>query len=187
MKVIREQTKHFVQISMCITPRKKMQYERHCAVSVSLGAIVLICCYTVKRPTLCFHERFLLRPGRGTHSTACSLCLARELCREHVSLWKTMTASQHYTTVSQSNTTVPRPPPSTNLAARLPTRKRDQGEANQSHSRRRHVYHGACPGSSVDMRINQSEETTRGAQELCESRGGRPGLTSLINLRFLWT
>ena len=25
------------------------------------------------------------------------------------------------------------------------------------------------------------------AQELCESRGGRPGLTSLINLRFLWT
>ena len=25
------------------------------------------------------------------------------------------------------------------------------------------------------------------AQELCESRGGRPGLPSLINLRFLWT
>ena len=25
------------------------------------------------------------------------------------------------------------------------------------------------------------------AQELCESRGGRPGLLSLINLRFLWT
>ena len=24
------------------------------------------------------------------------------------------------------------------------------------------------------------------AQELCESRGGRPGLPSLINLRFLW-
>ena len=24
-------------------------------------------------------------------------------------------------------------------------------------------------------------------QELCESRGGRPGLPSLINLRFLWT
>ena len=25
------------------------------------------------------------------------------------------------------------------------------------------------------------------SQELCESRGGRPGLPSLINLRFLWT
>ena len=25
------------------------------------------------------------------------------------------------------------------------------------------------------------------AQELCESRGGRPGLPSLLNLRFLWT
>ena len=24
-------------------------------------------------------------------------------------------------------------------------------------------------------------------QDLCESRGGRPGLPSLINLRFLWT
>ena len=24
-------------------------------------------------------------------------------------------------------------------------------------------------------------------QELCESRGGRPGLPSLINLQFLWT
>ena len=24
-------------------------------------------------------------------------------------------------------------------------------------------------------------------QELCESRGGRPGLLSVINLRFLWT
>ena len=33
---------------------------------------------------------------------------------------------------------------------------------------------GACTGS---LR----------AQELCESRGGRPGLPSLINLRFLWT
>ena len=26
-----------------------------------------------------------------------------------------------------------------------------------------------------------------GAEELCESRGGRPGLPSLINLWFLWT
>ena len=25
------------------------------------------------------------------------------------------------------------------------------------------------------------------AQELCENRGGRPGLPSLISLRFLWT
>ena len=25
------------------------------------------------------------------------------------------------------------------------------------------------------------------AQELCEGRGGRPGLPSLISLRFLWT
>ena len=25
------------------------------------------------------------------------------------------------------------------------------------------------------------------AQQLCESRGGRPGLPSLINQRFLWT
>ena len=25
------------------------------------------------------------------------------------------------------------------------------------------------------------------AQELCESRGGRPGLPSLTNLQFLWT
>ena len=25
------------------------------------------------------------------------------------------------------------------------------------------------------------------AEELCESRGGRPGLPSLISLRFLWT
>ena len=31
------------------------------------------------------------------------------------------------------------------------------------------------------------EETDSRAQELCESRGGRPWLPSLINLRFLWT
>ena len=29
--------------------------------------------------------------------------------------------------------------------------------------------------------------TLNRAQELCESRGGRPGLPSLINLQFLWT
>ena len=29
--------------------------------------------------------------------------------------------------------------------------------------------------------------TENRAQELCESRGGRPGLPSLISLRFLWT
>ena len=31
--------------------------------------------------------------------------------------------------------------------------------------------------SRVDLRV----------RELCESRGGRPGLPSLINLQFLWT
>ena len=30
-------------------------------------------------------------------------------------------------------------------------------------------------------------ETQYRDQELCESRGGRPGLPSLINLQFLWT
>ena len=29
--------------------------------------------------------------------------------------------------------------------------------------------------------------TDRESQELCEGRAGRPGLPSLINLRFLWT
>ena len=41
---------------------------------------------------------------------------------------------------------------------------------------------------SVDVKQYRREthRETR-AQELCESRGGRPGLPSLINLRFLWT
>ena len=34
--------------------------------------------------------------------------------------------------------------------------------------------------------IYEEEEESR-AQELCESRGGHPGLPSLISLRFLWT
>ena len=33
----------------------------------------------------------------------------------------------------------------------------------------------------------EDEEEEVRAQELCESRGGRPGLPSLINIRFLWT
>ena len=32
-----------------------------------------------------------------------------------------------------------------------------------------------------------STVNTRRVQELCESRGGRPGLPSLISLQFLWT
>ena len=36
--------------------------------------------------------------------------------------------------------------------------------------------------------VNQCfEAALHRGQELCESRGGRPGLPSLINLRFLWT
>ena len=34
-------------------------------------------------------------------------------------------------------------------------------------------------------KFSEEDQSTR-AQELCESRGGRPGLLSLINLRFLW-
>ena len=33
--------------------------------------------------------------------------------------------------------------------------------------------------------LSQDEEVR--ARELCESRGGRPGFPSLINLRFRWT
>ena len=35
--------------------------------------------------------------------------------------------------------------------------------------------------------LHYTGTTTIRAQELCESRSGRPGLPSLINLRFLWT
>ena len=34
--------------------------------------------------------------------------------------------------------------------------------------------------------LQQQQDVGR-AKELCESRGGRPGLPSLISLRFLWT
>ena len=36
-------------------------------------------------------------------------------------------------------------------------------------------------------RHHQNRHHQDRAQEVCESRGGRPGLSSLINLRFLWT
>ena len=39
--------------------------------------------------------------------------------------------------------------------------------------------------ASVDVKQNVLDRIR--AQELCESRGGRPGLPSLINVRFLWT
>ena len=40
----------------------------------------------------------------------------------------------------------------------------------------------------LKMYINREKNSyTRRAQELCESRGGRPGLPSLKSLRFLWT
>ena len=42
------------------------------------------------------------------------------------------------------------------------------------------------PTVSVDVKQHFNIAWPR-AQELCESRGGRPGLPSLINLRFLWT
>ena len=35
--------------------------------------------------------------------------------------------------------------------------------------------------------FNQRKHSIYRAQELCESRGGRPGLPSLISLPFLWT
>ena len=34
---------------------------------------------------------------------------------------------------------------------------------------------------------NQKSNCAFRVQQLCESRGGRPGLPSLISLRFLWT
>ena len=44
------------------------------------------------------------------------------------------------------------------------------------------------PTVSVDVKQHFNQLRIRGrAQELCESRGGRPGLPSLISLRFLWT
>ena len=44
------------------------------------------------------------------------------------------------------------------------------------------------PMQSVWRCINLLETSSCSrVQELCESRGGRPGLPSLISLRFLWT
>ena len=47
-----------------------------------------------------------------------------------------------------------------------------------------------CPFSGVTKsgRVwRKVPESGARSVELCESRGGRPGLPSLINLRFLWT
>ena len=43
------------------------------------------------------------------------------------------------------------------------------------------------PTVSVDVKQHSTKIYFYRAQELCESRGGRPGLPSLISLRFLWT
>ena len=40
---------------------------------------------------------------------------------------------------------------------------------------------------SIEAYMYEEQIKAIRAQELCESRGGRPGLLSLINLRFLWT
>ena len=42
-------------------------------------------------------------------------------------------------------------------------------------------------GPQYEGEEEKEEEEEFRVQELCESRGGRPGLPSLINLRFLWT
>ena len=41
--------------------------------------------------------------------------------------------------------------------------------------------------SPYEAILRAATASVSNAQELCESRGGRPGLLSLINLRFLWT
>ena len=45
----------------------------------------------------------------------------------------------------------------------------------------------ARPQVDNDYIYFPTDSDIRRAQELCESRGGRPGLPSLISLRFLWT
>ena len=44
-----------------------------------------------------------------------------------------------------------------------------------------------CTWGEKGYVIIMSLEKSFRAHELCESRGGRPGLLSLISLRFLWT
>ena len=41
--------------------------------------------------------------------------------------------------------------------------------------------------SIVVYKTQAATESNNRAQEYCESRGERPGLPSLLNLRFLWT
>ena len=45
---------------------------------------------------------------------------------------------------------------------------------------------GVSQRREVFKRVRWVSEVGR-TQELCKSRGGNPGLPSLINLRFLWT
>ena len=40
---------------------------------------------------------------------------------------------------------------------------------------------------SLGIKGSEKGQIQLRAQEMCESRGGRPGLLSLINLWFLWT
>ena len=42
-------------------------------------------------------------------------------------------------------------------------------------------------GSGQKRERAREPSTCHRVQELCESRGGRPGLPSPVNLRFLWT
>ena len=44
----------------------------------------------------------------------------------------------------------------------------------------------ASQGNALSYKEQRGLENSK-AQELCESRGGRPGLPSLISLWFLWT
>ena len=50
-----------------------------------------------------------------------------------------------------------------------------------------HVAVSATSYGFCGRKATLNNKSTSRAQELCESRGGRPGLPSLINLRFLWT
>ena len=49
------------------------------------------------------------------------------------------------------------------------------------------VVNTVIPIAKSRALLKRKEKEKEEAHELCESRGGRPGLPSLINLRFLWT
>ena len=44
-----------------------------------------------------------------------------------------------------------------------------------------------CRDAMLGIKLPAKVYGDNRAQELCESRGGRPGLPSLISLRFVWT